>query len=88
MASCFRIPLLKLDGYAHFGVRAVGSKTFEIVVEERDIHLWLGRLYVCMERPGWQKLPSVILAEQVRKEAWERELGQYREARVLREAAM
>jgi hypothetical protein len=88
MATCFRIPLLKLDGYAHFGVRPVGSKTFEKVVEERDIHIWLGRLYVCLERPGWRLLPSVILAEKAREEAWERDLKEYREARVLREAAL
>lgn len=87
MATCFRIPLLKLGGYAHLGPRPVGSKTCEVVVEERDIHLWLGTLYVCLERPGWQKLPSVILAKLASREAWERELEEYREARALRAVA-
>jgi len=88
MATCFTIPLTKTAVYVHFGVRPVGSKTFEAVVEERDIHLWLGPLYVCLERPGWQRLPSVILAAQAREEAWEHDLGEYREARALREATI
>jgi hypothetical protein len=58
VATSFTIPLLKLDAYAHFGARPAGSKTFECVFEDRDIHLWLGRLYVCFERPGWQRLSS------------------------------
>lgn len=88
MATCFRIPLLKLDGYAHFGGRPVGSKTFEAVVGERDIHLWLGPLYLCLERPGWRRQPSVILAKQARDEAWERDLERCREAHALREAVL
>lgn len=54
MIHFFTIPFLKTDGILSIVPRRLGSKSLECVVEERDIHLWVLRLYMCLERPGWQ----------------------------------
>lgn len=54
MAYVFQVPFLKTDAILSYAPRPRGSNFLECAVEERDIHLWLGRLYVCLERPGWQ----------------------------------